>query len=617
MRLAWIKKKYRGYLPIGYKLMMSYLIFIIILVAINGYVSNSMYDSSMRQQTKDNIQNTLIQIRDNVAYKTDDIMRISATLYEDEIFIENLKLKMMNQMENNTRIKKVIVPKLDSASKSIGINLRLFVYLENRTISEIYHNYEPDKVDANPQTFNILHMDRIKKQPWYLLLPKEEYGITKIWEEVENDQRSDRISMIRRIVDLQDPFHVRELGVMRFSVQLDELFESVDYLKLGEGAKLLVQDGNGRIIYASNQQLQTNLKGNEQIASELFRQENIQSEGEYLTLEEYMPQQDWTIVAHVPLTIIKQEAERVRVYIIAICLLCFVLFTFAGVFISRYFAKRVTKFVAVLNAFREGDLHKRIAYKGKDEFSQIATALNGMGEDFEALIKKVYLTQLEKKEAELEMLQTQINPHFLYNTLSSINQLAKFGENEKLQKMVVELAKFYRLTLNSGRTLIPISSEIEQANAYLDIQKVKYGHRLEVTYDVDVEVWKYETIKLILQPFIENVLKHAWSGGDRIHIRIVARLEGDEILYRVIDDGMGVRQDRIEEIMNSSNESETGYGIRNIHQRVQLQYGEAYGVSIFSRRGIGTSVDIRIPARKRKLFLHHENNDDGNNDAVD
>lgn len=204
-----------------------------------------------------------------------------------------------------------------------------------------------------------------------------------------------------------------------------------------------------------------------------------------------MPQQDWTIAAHVPLTIIKQEAERIRVYIIAICLLCFVLFTFAGIFISRYFAERVTKLVAVLNAFREGDLHKRIAYKGKDEFSQIATALNGMGEYFEALIKKVYLTQLEKKEAELEM----------------------------LQKMVVELAKFYRLTLNSGRTLIPISSEIEQTNAYLDIQKVKYGHRLEVTFDVDVEVWKYETIKLMLQPFIENMLKHAWSGGDRIHIR--------------------------------------------------------------------------------------------------
>jgi two-component system sensor histidine kinase YesM len=314
-----------------------------------------------------------------------------------------------------------------------------------------------------------------------------------------------------------------------------------------------------------------------------------------------MGRQAWTIVARVPVTIIAQEAQKVRAFIVSVCVLCFILFTFAGIFISRYFSIRITKFVSVLNAFREGDLHKRIAYRGKDEFSQIATALNGMGEDVEALINKVYLTQLQKKEAELEMLQLQINPHFLYNTLSSINRLAKFGENEKLQKMVVQLGKFYRLTLNSGRTLIPISSEIEQSNAYLDIQKVKYGQRLEVLFDIDANIWPYETIKLILQPFIENVLKHAW-WGDRIHIRIVARKEGDDILYSVIDDGMGIQRKRFKEIFAPTGEAETGYGIRNIDERIKLQYGAEYGVSIVSRPGIGTSVQIRIPAKKRKPY---------------
>lgn len=602
MKLTWEKIKHRGYLPIGYKLMMSYLIFIIILVTFNGYISHLMYDSSMRKQTSRNIQSTLVQIRDNVAYKTDDIVRISSTLYFDETFVENLRLRTHNTKENYQRMEKSLIPKLESASRSIGINLRLYVYLENDTISEVYNNYKPADPFQSRQTYNIYHINRIEQRIWYIMMPAEEYGITKLWQEVEDDGESKRVSMVRRIVDLQDPLDVKEVGVMRFSVRIDELFESVDYHKFGDGAMLLVQDRSGRVIYASDERLkeQADTRQSAQIAFASVK--DLRPEGEYLTLQEYMPQQDWTLTAHVPITIIKQEAERVRVFIIIICILCFVLFTFTGIFISRYFSKRITKFVSVLNAFREGDLHKRITYKGKDEFSQIATALNGMGEDFEALIKKVYLTQLEKKEAELEMLQTQINPHFLYNTLSSINQLAKFGENEKLQKMVMELAKFYRLTLNSGRTLIPVSSEIEQANAYLEIQKVKYGHRLEATFDIDVEVWKYETIKLILQPFIENVLKHAWSGGDHIHIRIVARVEGDEILYRIIDDGMGVRQERVKEIMNSSNDSETGFGIRNIHQRVQLQYGEEYGVFIFSQRGVGTSVNIRIPARKRRLF---------------
>ena len=611
MRVGLKKGKHRGYVPIGYKLMMSYLVFIIVLVTVNGYVSHSMYDSSMRKQTSSNIQSTLVQIRDNVAYKSDDMVRISSTLYDDENFIESLSLKTTNFKENNLRLKNVIIPKLVGASKSIGINLRLFMYVANETIPEIYNNYEPENhdlyepgsSDATQQTYNVYHMNRIVHQPWYELLPNEEYGITKLWTEVEDDDHSNRISMIRRIVDLQNPLNAKVVGVMRFSVRRDELFESVDSRMLGEGAMLLIQDRAGRVIYASDEERHDAMKAKELNLSTPASLADFRPEGEYLTLKEYMPQQDWTLVANVPLTTIQQEAVRVRAYIIGICILCAFLFTFMGIFMSGYFSKRITKFIFVLNAFREGDLHKRITYKGKDEFSQIATALNSMGEDFEALIKKVYLTQLEKKEAELEMLQTQINPHFLYNTLSSINQLAKFGENEKLQKMVVELAKFYRLTLNSGRTLIPVSSEVEQANAYLDIQKIKYGRRLEVTFDIDVAVWKYETIKLILQPFIENALKHAWSGGERIHIRIVARLEGDDILYRVIDDGMGLKQERMAEILNTSSESETGFGIRNIHQRVQLQYGEEYGVSIFSRRGIGTSVNIRIPARKRRLFL--------------
>lgn len=590
MKAIWGKKRRPGYLPIGYKLMLSYLIFIIILVSVNGYVSHSMYAASMRKQTSNTIQGTLMQIRDNVAYKTDDMVRISSTLYDDYNLLQGLKTKGTDR-ENYTALEQVIKPKLDSASKSISIHLILSVYHGNESISEIYDRYQlEDDNERAGQSYNIYHMKRIKDEAWYKTLPAEEYGVTKEWKQVEEDGLGQRISMIRRIVDLSDPLDVKEIGVMRFSVRIAELFESVDYRKLGDGAMLLVKDASGNLIYTSGELL--NGSGGY----------DKREDRQYLSIYEHMPQQDWSIVAHVPLTVIEQEAQRVRAFIIGICVLCFVLFTFMGIFISRYFSKRITKFVSVLNAFRDGDLHKRIAYRGKDEFSQIATALNGMGEDVEALINKVYLTQLQKKEAELEMLQTQINPHFLYNTLSSINRLAKFGETQKLQKMVVDLAKFYRLTLNSGRTLIPVYSEIEQSKAYLDIQKVKYGERLEVTYDIEVEVWPYETIKLVLQPFIENVLKHAWSG-DRIHIRIVARKEGKDILYRIIDDGMGVSQKRLSDMMNFTNESETGYGIRNIHQRIQLQYGSEYGVSLFSRIGAGTSVNIRIPARKRKLFL--------------
>lgn len=585
-----------GYIPIGYKLMLTFTLFILLLVSVNFYISHSMYDETMRKQTRVNIQGTLKQIRDNVAYKVDDIVQTSATLYDDPTLVQSVR-RNLSGTENHTRMNNVILPKLESAAKAVGLNLRLSVYFHNQTVYEKYKNWDSERnKDFNEQTYDIYHMNRILGEFWYFILPEEKYNATMMWKQVEEDERDGRISMIRRMVDMNNPLEIKEVGIMRFSVRLSQLFDSVDYTKLGDGSMLSVLDPFGNVVFTSGQFVedssQTSVKANHDAAVAAYDKNN------YLIIEEDLPQKNWKIVAEVPLNIIEQEAKRVRTVLIVICIICVVLFTYMGYVISQSFSKRIMKIVGVLNAFREGDLHKRITYRGKGEFSQIANALNAMGEDIEALIKEVYLTQLQKKEAELEMLQSQINPHFLYNTLSSINQLAKFGETEKLQDMVVQLAQFYRLTLNSGRILIPIASEIEQANAYLDIQKVKYGQRMEVTFDIDTNIWPYETIKLILQPFIENVLKHAWSG-DRIHIRISVHKEGDDILYRIIDDGLGMKQERIQEIFDPRDNSHTGCGIRNIDQRVKLHYGSEYGVSIFSKVGIGTSVQIRIPARER------------------
>lgn len=591
-----INGKKLGYIPIGYKLMLTFTIFILLLVFVNFYISHSMYDDTMRKQSRVNIQGTLNQIRDNVAYKVDDIVQTSATLYDDPAFIQSV-LRNLSGADNHIRMNNVILPKLESAAKAVGLNLRLSVYFHNQTVYERYRNWDnANNQDFNEQSWDMYHMTRISNEFWYFTLPEEKYNSTMTWRQVEEDERDGRISLIRRIVDMNNPLDIQEVGIMRFSVRLSQLFDSVDYTKLGDGSVLSVLDPFGNVVFTSGSMVEDPDHTSDKVNPHAVIAPNDKKN--YLVIEEDLPQKNWKIVAQVPLNIIEQEAKRVRTVLIVICIICVVLFTYTGYVISRSFSKRIQKLVGVLNAFREGELHKRIAYRGKGEFPQIANALNAMGEDIEALINKVYLTQLQKKEAELEMLQSQINPHFLYNTLSSINQLAKFGETEKLQNMVVQLAQFYRLTLNSGRILIPIALEIEQANAYLDIQKVKYGQRMEVNFDVDTSIWPYETIKLILQPFIENVLKHAWSG-DRIHIRIVVKKEGDTILYRIIDDGLGMKQGRIEEIFDPRDNNHTGCGIRNIDQRVKLHYGSEYGVSIFSKVGIGTSVQIRIPARAR------------------
>ncbi|GGH14427.1 sensor histidine kinase [Paenibacillus segetis] len=587
-----LQQKKHKYMPIGYKLMLTYMFCIIIPISVIGVVSHSMYNESLREHTSTNVKGTLLQLRDNIDYKMEEITRISTQLYSDYDFYRNLR-SYEEGWENYDRMSKKVLPKLDVAIQSTGMKIGMSLFLKNESIPEIYSNLSGlTGYQENSSIYQIYHMKRIANKSWYKEFPTEKYGETMKWWQIERDVDNNRISLLRRFIDTYNPLLPNEIGFLRINVGISEIFDSVNYTKIGKGSIILVKNEFGETLYQSGE-----LPENYANEAELNK--------DYLTISEAFGNQSWKLIALVPTTILEQDAMKIRLLIILMCLICCVVFSFIGIFISRYFSIRINKFVYVLNAYREGDLHKRMSYRGKDEFSQIATALNDMGENIEALIKEVYLTQLQKKEAELEILQSQINPHFLYNTLSSINRLAKFGQNEKLQQMVLELAKFYRLTLNEGRTMIPVPTEIEQANAYLEIQKIKYGDRMEVLFDIDPDIWPYETIKLILQPFIENVLKHAWCG-DHIHLRIVGRKEMDGILFRIIDDGIGMRQERIDQIFDPKGHMNTGYGIRNVDQRIKLQYGSEYGVTIFSRVGIGTSVQILIPARRSKREQHGE-----------
>ncbi|OIB04996.1 two-component sensor histidine kinase [Paenibacillus sp. LC231] len=568
--------------------MISYCVFIIIPVLLVGNIANQVFIKSIREQTYNNIQGTLHQMSDNISYKMEDIVRVSDMLYFDSSFNNRLRYSESTWVSYDTMVN-VLIPKLETAINTANSKIWLSIYLRNEELREIYNNYSySDPLESNTRLFDIYQYERLVDKTWYKLYPQEEnYGSTLEWKQVENDAGNGRISLLRRLIDISS-IQLQEIGFVRINVSLEDMFESMDYNKIGDGTALYLSDSQGRVILSSGG-----------VQTTVFKENELRNNGDLL-IRKPIPVLGWNLIAVVPAEIVEKDTVKIRNLTLLICLICIAIFFIVSIVISKYFSLRVSKIVSVLDSFQEGAFHKRAQFKGNDEFTHIASALNDMGSNIGKLINEVYLADLQKKQAELESLHAQINPHFLYNTLSSISRLARFGMLDKLQRMVMDLAKFYRLSLNDGRNIISVKNELEQAQAYVDIQKIKYDERMQVTYDFEPEVVRYETVKLILQPFIENVLEHAWTG-DYIHVRITARVLEEVLEFKIIDNGVGFPPGRVLDNTGGQDLTNAGYGIRNVDQRIKLHYGSEYGVTLFSRAGIGTTVRIVIPLVKRTV----------------
>ena len=218
-------------------------------------------------------------------------------------------------------------------------------------------------------------------------------------------------------------------------------------------------------------------------------------------------------------------------------------------------------------------------------------------------MEDIRVEELNLRAAELRVLQEQINPHFLYNTLDNIIWLAESKDTEQVVKMVSALSSFFRTTLSKGREFISVREEGEHIRSYLEIQQFRYRDILEYDVSIPEELWEYQVIKLTLQPLVENALYHGIKKKrGKGHISVSAERYKDVLIFKVKDDGMGMEEARLEQvrgILDGSvveEQQSGGFGLFNVNQRIQLHYGAEYGLKVQSTYGEGTEVWVRIPA---------------------
>ena len=283
------------------------------------------------------------------------------------------------------------------------------------------------------------------------------------------------------------------------------------------------------------------------------------------------------------------------------------IFLFLGLFlseiliwlISKKLSQRLeimtSKFVQITQ-----DRHSPVPLiSGNDEIGKLDKKFNKMVEELNALIEKENGWEIEKNSLTFELLQAQINPHLLYNTLATIEWKAKKGETSGIQEITRKLIFFFKYYLNNGSLITPVAEELKMIKEFIEIFIFTYRLDCEVQFSIDINLDEYYSIKLFLQPIIENALQHGIRpvNSERkgiLHIK--AEKEGDDLLFEIQDNGLGMEKEKIDLFENSDQKQKSGFGMTNVKRRLVLYFGDKYGISVKSEEGRGTTVSIRIPA---------------------
>jgi two-component system, sensor histidine kinase YesM len=258
-----------------------------------------------------------------------------------------------------------------------------------------------------------------------------------------------------------------------------------------------------------------------------------------------------------------------------------------------------------------GDFDINLDVKGEDEVKHLSKSFNIMVVKIRQLMEQIISEQEAKRKSDFKALQAQINPHFLYNTLDSIVWMNENRKYEGVTTMVEALARFFRVSISKGNEIISVSDEREHARSYLIIQKIRYKDMFDFTIEAQPEVLVCKTLKLILQPIIENAIYH---GIKQLHekgeIKITASLKDNKILFQVIDNGYGIKPAFLKGILDreSKNEQNSGVGLKNVNERIKLCFGQEFGLDIISELDIGTTVNFSIPLNDITDGGKHENN---------
>ncbi|WP_256872303.1 sensor histidine kinase [Paenibacillus sp. 79R4] len=403
---------------------------------------------------------------------------------------------------------------------------------------------------------HILPLHELKRQPWY------DGDRGRRWIIYDG-----HVYLLQQLIS-----NHRNSNFMVITINYESIFSSIE--QVSDHISVSIEDSRHKLIYQGNQDVLT-ARSLTDISGSL---QNI----------------DWTLkfsVSHDNAYMNALTIFKITFFVIVLSLL--IAFSLIYVF-SSSFTRRIVHLRNKVDKVEQNNLEIIIQSSSRDEIGELTNGIGKMLGRIKSLISQVYEAESAKRESEYSQLIAQINPHFLYNTLSFIHWRSVKKQDIETGYMVAALAQFYRTTLNKGKALVTIKDELANIKAYIDLQLIMHDASFEIDYKVEESLLNHHIIHFILQPIVENAIKHGFAEpliGDRL-LNISVYLEKGEIKMKVEDNGIGMSSEQEQKLLTASS---SGYGVKNVNDRIKLYYGTDYGLDIFSNPGQGTKVMITLP----------------------
>ena len=557
-------------IKLRYKLAIIYSMFCFLPVMLLFWLSFLQMRSIIGDKEKMNLQSYLQQSVSSMDRTLDGYNSLSDYIAFDRTLAEAFSMEYGTPYEQYEQLTQKVDPILRSSSYFHGGMQRITIYTDNGMV----------KHDTT-----VAPVSEIEETDWY--------------------QKTLEHPGLNWFVNYPEKtlFSARKLAFSGAREGVNILYMDVDYQKLFtpyaetliSECGLYITDQEGKLVFEESRFSGKN-QSYDLTYSEFLEQRNRGST-DYTILCEESNTTGWTVWLYQPVGLAGEAMRPIGVMAGVTILICIFAAVLAYFITSGMVSGRIERLTCLMQEVQEGSMDMQVGSDDRDEIGMLYRGFGSMMKRIRTLINEVYLGKITQKEAELKALQAQINPHFLYNTLSLINWKALAAGEEDISRMTLAMSTFYRTALNRGRNVLQVEAELSNTRAYLEIQSMLHDGDFDYEIEVQPEILQCESLNLILQPLVENAIHHGieekTDGRGKISVR--GWKEDNCVWFMVEDNGVGMEQKVADKILTMESK---GYGVRNVDERIRLCYGEKYAMKVESVVGKGTKMTIHFPAKQ-------------------